>query len=173
MPFEELVQRINPTLKKITRKLNGHFTFFNDEDLYQEALTNLWIRYSEGVLHDKTDSYILQGCYYYLRNHLRKVHDNADIVSLDSPINEEGLKLEDILYSKDQSPFNDLENNMDIEDTAGKCLTDREKQILVLLLEGMSMRDIGIRFSISHVMVLKIRNKIREKYTEHSNWLRN
>jgi RNA polymerase sigma factor (sigma-70 family) len=173
MPFEELVQRINPTLKKITRKLNGHFAFFNDEDLYQEALTNLWVRYSEGTLNDKTDSYILQGCYYYLRNHLRKVHDNADFVSLDSPINEEGLKLEDILCSKSQSPFDDLESNIDIEDAADRCLNDRERQILMLLLEGMSMREIGIRFSISHVMVLKIRNRIREKYTGRGNWLRN
>jgi RNA polymerase sigma factor (sigma-70 family) len=173
MPFEELVQRINPTLKKITKKLNGHFTFFNDEDLYQEALVNLWVRYNEGVLHDKTDSYILQGCYYYLRNHLRKVHEDADILSLDNPINEDGLKLEDILCSKDQSPFDDLESSMDIEGAADKCLTERERQILIYLLEGMSMREIGIKFSISHVMVLKIRNRIREKYTGHGNWHRN
>ncbi len=173
MYFEELVQRINPTLKRITKKLNGHFTFFNDEDLYQEALTNLWVRYNEGVLHDKTDSYILQGCYYYLRNHLRKVREDADILSLECPINEDGLKLEDTLCSKDQSPFDDLESNMDIEDAADRCLTERERQILMYLLEGMSMREIGMKFSISHVMVLKIRNRIREKYTGHGNWRRN
>jgi RNA polymerase sigma factor (sigma-70 family) len=173
MPFEELVQRINPTLKRITKKLNGHFTFFNDEDLYQEALANLWVRYNEGVLHDKTDSYILQGCYYYLRNHLRKVHEDAVFVSLDSPMNEEGLKLEDILSLKDQPSFDELESNIDIEDAADRWLTERERQILVYLLEGMSMREIGIKFSISHVMVLKIRNRIREKYTGHGNWVRN
>jgi RNA polymerase sigma factor (sigma-70 family) len=173
MPFEELVQRINPTLKRITKKLNGHFTFFNDEDLYQEALTNLWVRYNEGVLHDKTDSYILQGCYYYLRNHLRKVHEDADSLSLESPVNEDGLKLEDILCSKDQSPFDNLENNMDIEGAADKFLTERERQTLMYLLEGMSMREIGIKFSISHVMVLKIRNRIRQKYTRYGDWHRN
>jgi len=173
MPFEELVQRINPTLKRITRKLNNNFPFFNDEDLYQEALINLWMKYSEGTLDDKTDSYILQGCYYYLRNHLRKIHDHADYLSLDSPVNEEGLKLADIIYSKDQSPFDVLESNIDIENTAEESLTEREKQILIYLLEGMSMREIGTRFSISHVMVLKIRNRIREKYAGYGNWQRN
>jgi RNA polymerase sigma factor (sigma-70 family) len=173
MPFEELVKRINPTLKKITKKLNGHFTFFNDEDLYQEAMINLWVRYREGTLYDKTDSYILQGCYYFLRNHLRKVHEDVAFVSLDSPINDEGLKLEDILCTKDPSPFDDLESSLDIEEAADKYLTEREKKILIYLLEGMSMREIGNKFCISHVMVLKIRNRIREKYAGHGNWLRN
>ena len=33
-------------------------------------------------------------------------------------------------------------------------------------MEGMSMREVGSKLGISHVMVLKIRNKIKEKYLQ-------
>ena len=60
MSFEELLEKITPTLKRITYRLNGHFSFFNDEDLFQEALMHLWVEFQQGKLNDKTDSYILQ-----------------------------------------------------------------------------------------------------------------
>jgi DNA-binding CsgD family transcriptional regulator len=53
---------------------------------------------------------------------------------------------------------------MEIEAAAKKYLTQREKEVLSCFLEGMSMREIGRKIGISHVMVLKIRNKIKDKY---------
>jgi RNA polymerase sigma factor (sigma-70 family) len=167
MSFELLVKRIAPTLKKITRKLNGHYSFFNDEDLYQEALVRLWADYRKGNLEDKTDSYILQGCYFHLRNYLRKTRDNATLLSLSSPLGEGGMNPEDYLCLQDVSALNNMERHLHF-DFAGKAsLTDREKMILGYFIEGMSMREIGSRLGISHVMVLKIRNKIKAKY-EHT-----
>ncbi len=164
MCFEVLVKRIAPTLKRITRKLNGHHSFFNDEDLYQEALTRLWTDYRQGGLEDKTDSYILQGCYFHLRNYLRKTRDNVTLLSLNSPIGEDGINPEDYLNLQDLSALENMERHLQF-DFAGKAsLTEREKTILGYFIEGLSMREIGSKLGISHVMVLKIRKKIKEKY---------
>ena len=164
MSFEVLLLRISPTLKKITKKLNGHHSFFNDDDLYQEALVHLWIDYKEGMLHDKTDSYILQGCYFHLRNYLRKVQDNVTLVSLNTPIGEDGVVLEDSMVPDNGSNYDYLESKLQIEAVEKECLTEREKKVLIYFLEGMSMREIGAKLGISHVMVLKIRNRIKDKY---------
>ncbi len=163
--FEVLVTRLSPTLKRITRKLNGHHSFFDDEDLYQEALIHLYTGFRQGTLSDKTDSYILQGCYFHLRNYLRKVHENANFVSLSNPIGEDGGSLEEILPAEDGHPFDYVESKMDVESVEEQYLTDRERKVLAYFMEGMSMREIGEHLGISHVMVLKIRNKIKDKYT--------
>jgi len=36
--------------------------------------------------------------------------------------------------------------------------------VLTLLMEDLSVREVGTRLGISHVMVLKIRNRIRDNY---------
>lgn len=164
MCFETLVNRISPTLKRITRKLNGHYSFFNDEDLFQEAMVRLWSDYREGALEDKTDSYILQGCYFHLRNYLRKSADNTVLLSLSEPSGEGGMMLEELLYHHDGDPVGRMEGELQME-MAQTWLTDRERHILDLFMEGMTMREIGGKLGISHVMVLKIRNRIKEKYS--------
>jgi RNA polymerase sigma factor (sigma-70 family) len=169
MSFEHLIMRISPTLKRITHRLNGHHSFFDDEDLYQEALIHLWLHYNDGSLSDKTDSYILQGCYFHLRNYLRKVQEKAPILSINTGLGEDGTKLEDILTIDGVATFDYLESKIDVEAREEKYLTDREKKILSLIMEGMSMREVGAKIGISHVMVLKIRNKIKEKYLQLNN----
>lgn len=173
MCFDTLVHRISPTLKRITKRLNGHFSFFNDEDLYQEALTRLWIDYTEGTLGDKTDSYILQGCYFHLRNYLRKVQDNVTLVSFNTSSGEDGVKLEESMPVDDGIWYDQLESRLQLEVAERKYFTAREKEVLMFFLQGMSMREIGGRLGISHVMVLKIRNRIKEKYTQFTNELQN
>jgi RNA polymerase sigma factor (sigma-70 family) len=173
MTFDSLVTRISPTLKRITKRLNGHYSFFNDEDLFQEALTHLWIDYREGVLGDKTDSYILQGCYFYLRNYLRKVQDNVTVLSFNTPMGEDGVRLEESMAMDDGFSFDQLESRLQIEVVEEKYFTEREKDVLMLFLEGMSMREIGGRLGISHVMVLKIRNRIKDKYIRFNKEMQN
>ena len=67
------------------------------------------------------------------------------------------------------SEISNLESKIDVEAREEKYLTDREKKILSLIMEGMSMREVGAKIGISHVMVLKIRNKIKEKYLQVNN----
>lgn len=164
--FEGLVKRLSPTIKRITHRLNGHHTFFDDEDLFQEALSHLWTDYRQGCLEDKTDSYILQGCYFYLKNYIRKNRDNVTILSFNNPVGEDGKSLEEFLTTENSDFFENLEGNMEIEITENNYLNEREKKILHFLLEGMSMREIGAKLGISHVMVMKIKNKIKNRYSE-------
>ncbi|MCX7661496.1 MAG: sigma-70 family RNA polymerase sigma factor [Candidatus Omnitrophica bacterium] len=165
MSFEELVKRISPTLKKITYKLNGHFSYFNDNDLYQEALLYLWQEFSSAKLQDKTDSYILQGCFYYLKNFLRKKREKVKLVSIDSFVkNEEDIDLEEKLPSECYvDSIESLENNLLLEQIQNNDLTKREKEVISLYLEGLTVREIGKKLNISHVRVIRIRNNIKRK----------
>ncbi len=161
--FEALVARLSPTLKRITYRLNGHFTFMDDQDLLQEALIHLWTDFRRGFLNDKTDSYILQGCYFHLKNYIRKTQDSATMVSLNSISEEDGPHLEEVLVADDFASGDQVETVLEIEAISGG-ISQRERDVLFFCLEGMTMREIGKKMGISHVSVLKIRNKIKERY---------
>ena len=164
MSFEMLVKKLSPTLKRITGKLNGHFSFVDDQDLYQEALIHLWSHFKVGELDDKTDSYMLQGCYFHLKNYIRKTQDSAVLLSLNSIPDEDGPCFEEMLSAKALASYDEAEGNLQIEAVAGSGITQRERDVLFFCLEGMTTREIGKKLGISHVSVIKIRNKIREKY---------
>jgi RNA polymerase sigma factor (sigma-70 family) len=163
MSFEALVAKLSPTLKRITCKLNGHFTFMDDQDLLQEALIHLWSDFRQGLLGDKTDSYILQGCYFHLKNYIRKSQDSATMLSLNSIMEEDGPHLEEILIGDNLASYDRVEAVLQIE-AMGNGTSQRERDVLFFCLEGMTMREIGKKMGISHVSVVKIRNKIRERY---------
>jgi len=174
MHFGELIKRISPTLKRITYKLNGHFSFFNNEDLYQEALIHLWLDFKEGKLRDKTDSYMLQGCYFHLKNYIRKNYDKTNLISLEKLTNKEGedFDLDNVLSLKDsESCFEVIHCKMLIEQINNNGLTKREKEVFCLALEGLTTREIGSRLGISHVRVVKLKGKIREKSRKYVDFL--
>ena len=163
MPFEALITKLSPTLKRITCKLNGHFTFMDDQDLLQEALIHLWSNFQLGKLDDKTDSYMLQGCYFHLKNYIRKSQDSATMLSLNSIMEEDGPYLEEILIADSVASYDRVESLLQIE-AMGSGASQRERDVLFFCLEGMTTREIGKKMGISHVSVVKIRNKIRERY---------
>ncbi len=162
--FEDIVKKLSPTLRRITHKLNGHFSFFDDDDLFQEALEHLWVTFQQGRLKDKTDSYILQGCYFHLKNYLRKTIDKASLTSLNELIDEEGGTLEDLLVYEDSALTENVDIRSLLESSRAKGLTERELSILSFCLEGFTVREIGKRLGVSHVMVVKLKNKIRNKW---------
>lgn len=161
--FEITINRISPTLKRITHRLNGHFSFFDDDDLFQEALIYLWLSSEKGILDDKTDSYILQGCYFHLKNYLRTTLDKAKLVSLYQPIDKEDTSLEDMLPQA-ISPENPLDKEFIMEAAKYNGINGRELEILAFYMGGMTSREIGEQLGISHVMVLKLKNRIKDKY---------
>jgi len=161
--FEILIKRLSPTLRRISHRLNGHFTFFNDDDLCQEALAHLWVSSQEGSLNDKTDSYILQGCYFYLKNYIRTSMDRASFTSLEEPIDEDGTMLEELVASPDPSQADQLADKTLYEEVQKNGLTGREINIFNMCRDGLTMREIGERLGISHVAVIKLRKRIRIK----------
>ena len=154
---------MSPTLRGISHRLNGRFAFFNDDDLCQEAFIHLWVMFGKGALDDKTDSYILQGCYFHLKNYIRTSMDKATLISLEKPVDEEGTMLKDMLVSQERPALNDIEERVLVESMHQNGLSKREKEVLRLSLRGLTTREIGIKLEISHVAIVKIRKKIRCK----------
>ncbi len=165
MSFEELLKRISPTLQRITQKLNGRFTFMDHDDLYQEAVMQLWIDFQRGRLEAKTDSYILQGSYFHLKNYIRKTQDSATLLSLNAMMEEESSRLEELMEADEVAAIDYVDGKMQVEALLAEGLSEREREVLASSMEGMTTREIGERLGISHVAVVKVRNKIRERYT--------
>lgn len=167
---------MSPTLKRIARKLNkGYCSFLSEEDLFQEALLHLWQSFQEGALEDKTDSYILQGCYFYLKNYLRKMRVYTKFVSIDE--RTETFEEEEGCFTK--RPVLGDEHTEQIRDQVHtKILIERilkfgnngiEKRMLALYAQGMTIREIGSALGVSHVWVVKLMNRIRNKARDYVN----
>lgn len=170
MTFEDLVKRVSRVLKRITYKLNRHYAGFNHEDLYQEALTHLWMEFKAGTLEDKTESYILQGCYFYLKNYIRTHTDRASLVSVDAlkSQEEEDSGFDGALVLKMCESSRDLAHcAMLVEQIRNNGLSPREKEVFNLSLEGLTVREIGARMGVSHVMVVKLSKTMRQKCLRH------
>ncbi len=166
MIFSELIKRISPKLKGITYRLCRGYSFLNSDDLYQESLLHLWQDFNDGLLENKTDSYILQGCYFYLKNYLRNAKITRQMVSLSDICGAEQCDLEEVALLKDQRSeayLEQLDNRMLAETIRNNGLTDREKYILSLCAEGLTTRQIGQQLTVSHVSVVKTMARIRQK----------
>lgn len=170
MSFEELRQKLSPTIKRIAYRLNGHYRSFNHDDLYQEATIHLWSSFMDGKLGDKTDSYILQGCYFHLKNYIRKVNERSNIVSIDAALNSDNeLTMENVLgeYWACGDCRQDLHNKLLAQSIRDNGFNPREKRLLAYFSQGLTTRDIGKRMRVSHVSVVKMMRKIRAKSQKH------
>ena len=170
--FEKLAKRLSPIIRGISYRMNGHFTFFNDEDLCQEALAHLWISFQDRRLENKTDSYILQGCYYHLKNYIRTNADKAKLISMESPIGDEGTTIKDTIASRGEPAYNNAEENGFLESIDIYGLSEREKDVVSLSLKGFTTREIGFKLKVSHVSIVKIKRNIRCKCTILEKYLR-
>ncbi|MCX5708573.1 MAG: sigma-70 family RNA polymerase sigma factor [Candidatus Omnitrophica bacterium] len=170
MEFEKLAKKLTPKLKAIAYKLNRRFTFFNEDDLFQEALVHLWKESAAGKLADKTDSYILQGCYFHLQNYIRTAKDKFASFSLDAHYADDNEHYEEPLELKDERSgdyFERLNREMIVDVIRNNGLTPREKELLPFLGEGLTIREIGRKVGVSHVRVLKMKEEIRRKCLKH------
>ena len=170
MNFEELHKKLSPTIKRIAWKLNGHYRSFSHDDLYQEAIVHLWTNFLRGKLCNKTDSYILQGCYFHLKNYIRKINERSNVISIDASLslNEEST-IEDILgkYWSCDDCRDELHNKFLAESIRNNGFNPKEKRLLEYFGQGMTTRDIGKKLGVSHVSVVKLMRKIRIKARKH------
>jgi RNA polymerase sigma factor (sigma-70 family) len=144
----------------ISSQIIGH------DDLYQEMLYHLWEGCIRGEFEGKNDAYIRGGCYFHLKNYLRKTTEHVHLISLNEPFDDEGNTLEDIIPSQ-TAPFDvRVDDALFIQQMKDKELTRREKEVTELLAQGYTLRDIGKRLNISHVRVLKIKENIGSKFTK-------
>jgi len=167
--FEGIIKKFSPGLRRITYRLNGHFTFFDHDDLYQEALEHLWLAYESGKISDKTDSYVLQGCYYHLKNYIRKTMDSVKLSSLDAMMEDGNIDINKYIADPNDHLLNDADESIIADDASKIHMSARERKILELSLAGFTLREIGLELGISHVMVVKLKKKMQSRFSGYQN----
>lgn len=141
----------------------------SEQDLYQEAVLHLWEESRKNVLCDKTESYVLQGCYFFLKNYIRTHYTRIERQSLplqtaaDSPDCMPDILSKLAADEYGSSRLHDRIEAASLKEAAQKCLLPREREILSCYLGGFTTREIGRRLGISHVRVVKIGKAIRDK----------
>ncbi|MFC1632345.1 helix-turn-helix transcriptional regulator [Candidatus Omnitrophota bacterium] len=164
MDYQALRQKLAPVLKAIAIRLSGQSAFIDQDDLYQEMSIYLWEKYGSGVPAGINDSYIVNGCKYHILNYLRKNRDNVHLLRLDQAGNEEQLNLADILPQPGESMHRQLDKRLTFEEIRNNGFSQREKQILVYLAQGLTVREVGRKLGISHVMVVKHKKSLIDKW---------
>jgi len=163
MDFENILVNLNLKLRRIACKLNGHLRFIDEDDLVQEMYIHLWKMQEQGELEGKTDSYLLQSCWFHIKNYLRVIDKRIEIVSLDEPIDNSETTFAEIIPDSYQHFYETVEWGIMSDKIRKIVLTKREKEVLTLLLEGYTFREIGKILGISFVMVSKIKSNICKK----------
>lgn len=163
MDFRILLEKIKPALKYIARK-HLFYSFYSEEDLYQEMCLYLWQNYGGGLPIGINEAYVIKGCEFHIQNFLRKGRPKAAISSLDEFITPGGLTFADILEDKRADFRLTIENKVTIDEIANIGLTDKEKSVLSYLLKGYTVREIAKELEVSHVMVLKHKKGIIKKW---------
>lgn len=169
MEFRRMIDELKPNLKKMYSRRMRFLGFIDADDLYQEALINLWELYNNGQLEGKTLSYILKGCYFHTQNYIRTHKLRTNVVSLEEPIGKfdnDYFCLEDIIVDNRGNFLEQLNNRMIVDEIMNNGLSKREKDVFRFLYEGLTLRDVAKRLGMSHVGVLKIKQKIRLKYKD-------
>jgi RNA polymerase sigma factor (sigma-70 family) len=165
MCYEEMIKRLSPVLRAISRKVRKRYTYCDEDDFYQEALLFLWLKFEAGELEDKNDSYILQGCFYFLKNYIRKVCRSVDrgSVSMFAEAGNDGGTVQDTLRDTTYPSGDESVEICLLLDEAEERFTETEKDIFYYKLEGYTVREIGNMIGVSHVMVVRHGNRIRSK----------
>lgn len=162
--FELFLKKLTPKLRGIAYRLNRGFFSLDADDLFQEAVVFLWEGFRGGEFSDKTESYVLQGCYFHLQNYIRTCRDRISRVCLDAP-DGDGRSIEErITPAGAHADFLEgLNSRLLAEVICNNGLTAREKKLLPLFAEGLTTRQIGARVGISHVRVVKMKKEIGAK----------
>ncbi len=163
MDFKILLEKITPTLKYIARK-HLLYGFYNEEDLYQEMCLYLWQHYKNGLPIGINEAYVIKACEFHIQNFLRKGRPKVILTSLDKLISPGGQTLGDILEDKKENLRSKTERDLTVDEIKNIGLTGREKSVLAYLLEGYTVREIAKEIGVSHVMILKNKKNIIEKW---------
>lgn len=165
MDFKTLYERIAPKLKMLARKYCGYEATISMDDLYQEMCAHLWNNFKDGVPQDLNDSYIIKGCEFHILNFLRMNREKQNILRLDEPVNDEDeFTLKDTLLDGSLPLFESVNNKMIFDEIKTNGYSKQEKDVFSLLLDGHTVREAGKRLGVSHVMIVKIKNRLIKKW---------
>ncbi len=166
MGFEELFTRVSPKIKRIARRYNRRSNTFSYEDLYQEMSVYLWDKFKAGVPEGMNESYIVKGCLFHILNYLRKTREHAVVFPLEEDLGDGKDSLRELLPDGGDPLEKRIDEDLISEHIRANGFSPREKQVFALLMQGHTVREIGGKLGISHVMVVKISRKLRDRCRE-------
>lgn len=175
MSFEELLSSLTPRLKQLALKYHTYCSFSDEQDLFNEMVLVLWRKWRSGELQGKTESYIVQACYFHLRNYLRTMQDKQRCLSMEEPPDgtaDDGLlSLEELVPDPSLGMSEYMEGKALYEDLMNNGLSRREKEVVGYLCDGFTVREIGEILHISHTMVVKYKQNISRKVSRQFGYL--
>jgi len=166
MEFEALYNRISPRLMKIASFYGKRGYSFDKDDLYQEMTAYLWGKFKFGVPEGFNDTYIIKGCEFHILNYMRKEKEKVYRISMEEPFNESGDALRDTFQDSSLPLDVSIDRKMMVDHIMNNGFSKREKDVFGLLLEGYTVRETGERLGISHVMVIKLKNRLLNEVTK-------
>jgi len=169
MDFKILLERITPALRHIARRhlLRG---FYSEEDLYQEMCLYLWQNYSQGLPIGINEAYVIKGCEFHIQNFLRKGRPKAKFSSLEQLISDRGQTLGDILEDKKSDFRSSIGDKVTVDEIRDIGLSKKEQSVFSCLLKGLTVREAAKELGISHVMVIKYKKKIKNKWRKKTSY---
>ena len=160
--FPERIHKIEDGIKGIAYKLNGKYAYVDHDDLYQEAVLHLWKEYNSNTFFGKNDSYLLQGCYYYLKNYLR----NMELKGRNTSIYDKKYRKNEGEKCYFTAKGEGLPENEVFIQELTSFLDEKEKTVFLLLSEGYTVREAAKKTGVSHPMIIKTKKNITEKIEE-------
>ena len=156
--YEELIKKIDPHLKFISKSFKNNLRYISPEDILQELYFDLWQKWSTGKLKKKNISYIKKGCFYFLKNFSRKYSEKLRIVP---DYNPEIIAEKELVTRK-----NLIERKIDdaifIKQIRDAHFSMRDKEVIELTMKNYSTREIGKKIGISHSRVIQIQKKFKD-----------
>ena len=132
-----------------------------DEDLHQEALLGLW---NACVTYDRSRSqfstYAGRCILNQIRMELRKRLRQPDTVSLNAPVVEDGLPLEELL----EDPCPDTDEDWFALKLFFEGLNEEQRKIIQYRAEGLTQKQIAEKFGRSKAWVSRTLKRLQEIY---------
>lgn len=166
MDFEDVFKNLAPSIRQIARGFKTLPSHLDADDLAMEMFYHLWGMWKRGEVEGKTRSFLLQGCKFHGLNYIRKECDRKQMLSLYEPVEGDGLFLETIIPDNASAFTGTIDTEILVQKIRNISLTPRERQVFDLCLKEYTVREMGEELGISHVRVVKILQRVREKVVE-------
>ena len=85
---------------------------------------------------------------------------------MEQPLNEKGDTLRETLSDNSERLDKRVDKKMLIDYIMNNGFSKREKEVFSLILQGYTVREAGRELGISHVMVVKLKNRLLGKVTK-------
>lgn len=163
MNFKEILKELTPKFISISLQLNKNSNGYDLNDLVQEMSMHLLEKWNKGEIEGYTKSYILQSCWFHIKNYLRKINKKIKTISLDDIVDGADVCLCEMIEDDSEAVYDIVNFKITVDNILSNGLTKREKEVFMLTLEGHTLREMGEILDISFVRVLKIENNIKKK----------